>query len=189
MDFEEASSSFQLAAVVAEYAEVLRQSYWAQDSSLSDVAAEAVRVLRLAPDDADVAEFAVLTAWAEEIAAATDAGPGCSPLECVRNLAVEFLADWLGVSSAKLEVVEAESRTWADSSIGCPVDGYLYATALEPGYRFKLESESQPPRCVHANQDGSVLLILDGDVDVDGSVTLQASFGVDYPSGVACQIP
>ncbi|MDE0120989.1 MAG: von Willebrand factor type A domain-containing protein [bacterium] len=188
-DFEETSSSFQLAAVVAEYAEVLRQSYWAQDGSLSDVAAEAVRVLRLAPDDADVAEFAVLTAWAEEIAAATDAGPGCSPLECMQNLAVEFLADWLGVSSTKLEVVEAESRTWPDSSIGCPVEGYAYATALEPGYRFKVESESHPPLYVHTNEDGSVLLILDGDVGVDESVTLQASLGLDYPSGVACQLP
>ena len=68
-DFEAASSSFQLAAVVAEYAEVLRQSYWAQEGSLSEVAAEAVRVLRMVPEDANVAEFAVLTRWAEEIAA------------------------------------------------------------------------------------------------------------------------
>ena len=131
-DFEETSSSFQLAAVVAEYAEILRQSYWAQDGSLSEVAAEAVRVLRMAPDDSDVAEFAVLTGWAEEIAAATDAGAGCSPLQCVQNLAVEFLADWLGISSTKLLVVEAENRTWPDSSLGCPVEGYAYATALEP---------------------------------------------------------
>ena len=68
-DFEAASSSFQLAAVVAEYAEVLRQSYWAQEGSLTEVAAEAVRMLRMAPEDADVAEFAVLTGWAEQIAA------------------------------------------------------------------------------------------------------------------------
>ena len=68
-DFEAASSSFQLAAVVAEYAEVLRQSYWAQEGRLSEVAAEAVRVLRMAPEDASVAEFAVLTRWAEQIAA------------------------------------------------------------------------------------------------------------------------
>ena len=68
-DFEAASSSFQLAAVVAEYAEVLRQSYWAQEGSLSEVAAEAVRVLRMVPEDANVAEFAVLTRWAEQIAA------------------------------------------------------------------------------------------------------------------------
>ena len=71
-DFEESSSSFQLAAVVAEYAEILRQSYWAQEGSLSEVAAEAVRMVRMTPEDTDVAEFAVLTSWAEQIAAETE---------------------------------------------------------------------------------------------------------------------
>lgn len=188
-DFEETSSSFQLAAVVAEYAEILRQSYWAQDGSLGEVAAEAVRVLRMAPDDSDVAEFAVLTGWAEEIAAATDPGHGCLPLRCVQNLAVEFLADWLGVSSTKLVVVEAGSRTWSDSSLGCPVEGYAYATALEPGYRFEVESDSHPPRYVHSNQDGSVLLILYGDVRIGQTVTVETSLGFDYPTGATCQTP
>ena len=188
-DFEETSSSFQLAAVVAEYAEILRQSYWAQDGSLGEVAAEAVRVLRMAPDDSDVAEFAVLTGWAEEIAAATDPGHGCLPLRCVQNLAVEFLADWLGVSSTKLVVVEAGSRTWSDSSLGCPVEGYAYATALEPGYRFEVVSESQPPRYVHSNQDGSVLLILYGDVRIGQTVTVETSLGFNYPTGATCQTP
>ena len=188
-DFEKTSSSFQLAAVVAEYAEVLRQSYWAQDGSLGEVAAEAIRVLRLAPDDADVAELAVLTGLAEEIAAATGVGSGCSPFQCVQNLAVEFLADWLGVSSTKLAVVESENRTWSDSSIGCPVEGYLYATALEPGYWFKVESESHPPRYVHTNEEGSALLVLDGDIRLGQTVTLEASTGLEYPSGVTCQNP
>ena len=71
-DFEESSSSFQLAAVVAEYAEILRQSYWAQEGSLSEVAAEAVRMVRMTPEETDVAEFAVLTSWAEQIAAETE---------------------------------------------------------------------------------------------------------------------
>ena len=188
-DFEETSPGFQLAAVVAEYAEILRHSYWAQESSLSEVADEANRLLGMMPEDAYVAEFAVLTSRAEELAAATDAGPGCSPLQCAQNLAVEFLADWLGISSTKLAVVEAESRTWPDSSLGCPVEGYAYATALEPGYWFEVESESHSPRYVHSNQDGSVLLVLDGDVRLDQTVTVEASAGLDYPGGVTCQTP
>jgi Ca-activated chloride channel family protein len=55
--FEEASSHFQLAAVVAEYAEILRNSYWAKGSSLEDVAREAHRVAEYLPGDEDVAEF------------------------------------------------------------------------------------------------------------------------------------
>ena len=59
--FEDASARFQLAAVVAEYAEILRESYWAQDGSLEDVVAQARRVQGLLPRGSDVAEFADLT--------------------------------------------------------------------------------------------------------------------------------
>jgi Ca-activated chloride channel family protein len=55
--FEEASPRFQLAAVVAEYAEILRNSYWAKGSSLADVAQEAHRVAEYLPGDEDVTEF------------------------------------------------------------------------------------------------------------------------------------
>ena len=66
--FDEASPSFQLAAVVAEYAEQLRNSYWARDGSLPRVVAEANRVLRLARWDASVGEFVNLVARTERIA-------------------------------------------------------------------------------------------------------------------------
>ena len=65
--FESASPTFQLAAVVAEYAEVLRNSYWAQDGDLERTAWEASRVRRLLPHDPDVAEFADLVARAARI--------------------------------------------------------------------------------------------------------------------------
>lgn len=66
-EFSEASPRFQLAAVVAEYAEVLRESYWAQDGSLRTVASEANRVRDLLSSDDDVAEFSDLAARAESI--------------------------------------------------------------------------------------------------------------------------
>lgn len=37
--FEAASTEFQMAAAVAEYAEILRQSYWARESRMTDVLA------------------------------------------------------------------------------------------------------------------------------------------------------
>ncbi len=58
--FDEASTRFQLAAVVAEFAEILRKSYWAQDGSLTQVLAEARRLQDLLANDSDVAEFADL---------------------------------------------------------------------------------------------------------------------------------
>ena len=65
--FDDASPTFQLAAVVAEYAEVLRESYWAREGSLGAVAREAARLARLIPEDNDVVELAALTAQAERI--------------------------------------------------------------------------------------------------------------------------
>ena len=60
---------FQRDAAVAEYAEVLRQSHWAQDSGLDGLRVEAERVSALLPDDPALAEFAELVARAEQVAA------------------------------------------------------------------------------------------------------------------------
>ena len=67
VSFEEASSRFQLSAVVAEFAEVLRGSYWAREGSLQAVADEARRVQQLLPESSDVAEFASLAAQAASL--------------------------------------------------------------------------------------------------------------------------
>jgi Ca-activated chloride channel family protein len=66
--FRDASIRFQLDAVVAEYAEILRQSYWARESSLEDVAWEARRIAEYLPRDPDVAEFVSLVERASRIA-------------------------------------------------------------------------------------------------------------------------
>ncbi len=50
--------------IVAEYAEVLRESYWAQENTLAGVQEEAERIGRLFEDNADVEEFVELTGQA-----------------------------------------------------------------------------------------------------------------------------
>ena len=69
--FEKASPQFQLDAVVAEYAEILRESYWAQGSSLAEVRRQAQRVGALLPDDPDVSELVSLAAQAEQVTTGT----------------------------------------------------------------------------------------------------------------------
>ena len=59
-EFQQTSPRFQLAATVVEYAEILRESYWAQDGSLAEVASMADRVGSLLADDPDAVEFAQL---------------------------------------------------------------------------------------------------------------------------------
>ncbi len=65
--FEDASPYFQWAVVVAEYAEVLRKSYWAQDSSIGDVLREARRIAEELPRDPDVDEFLELLRQANRL--------------------------------------------------------------------------------------------------------------------------
>ena len=70
-EFRNTAPQFQTAAVVAEYAELLRGSIWAEEGSLEEVYAEAKRVRGLQSEDADVAEFADLVSraaslWSEQ---------------------------------------------------------------------------------------------------------------------------
>jgi len=65
--FDATSPSFKLAAVVAEYAEVLRASYWARGSSLENVQGLAQRMKQALSEDKDVAEFAQLISRASQL--------------------------------------------------------------------------------------------------------------------------
>ncbi len=72
--FEEAPPTFQLSAVVAEFAEVLRGSYWAREGSLQAVADHARRVQRLLADSTEVADFASLAIEAAGLATEANRG-------------------------------------------------------------------------------------------------------------------
>ena len=69
--FESASPRYQLAVVVAQYAEQLRLSPWAADSSIGQILQHAVRLAGLLPSDDDVSEFASLVSRASQIRALT----------------------------------------------------------------------------------------------------------------------
>ena len=56
-EFEDADPYFQRSVIVAEYAEILKKSYWAEESSLSQVYWEAQRVSEILPWDEDMSEF------------------------------------------------------------------------------------------------------------------------------------
>lgn len=56
-DFESVSDSFALASVVTEFAEILRESYWAKGASPADTLDRARRLSRFAEKDPDVTEL------------------------------------------------------------------------------------------------------------------------------------
>ena len=65
--FRRADPYFQWSVVVAEYAEILRESYWAEDSSLDAVYREAERVSEYLPRDEAVSEFVDLVRRARRL--------------------------------------------------------------------------------------------------------------------------
>jgi len=67
--FESAYPRYQLAAVVAQYAERLRHSPWAADTYASQLVEHAYRVSSLLWDDTEVTEFASLVSRASQIRA------------------------------------------------------------------------------------------------------------------------
>jgi Ca-activated chloride channel homolog len=66
-DFEYADPYFQRAVIVAEYAEILKKSYWAEESSLAYVYHEAIRVSELLPWDENLGEFMELIRRASQL--------------------------------------------------------------------------------------------------------------------------
>ncbi len=61
-EFELTSPRFQLTTIVAQYAEVLRESYWAKEmgTTLEELAPQARRIAEYLPEDEEVQEFADL---------------------------------------------------------------------------------------------------------------------------------
>jgi Ca-activated chloride channel family protein len=66
-EFREADPYFQLAVVVAEYAEILKESYWAEESSLRDVYREAERIQETLYEDEMMREFVDLVRRASKL--------------------------------------------------------------------------------------------------------------------------
>ena len=66
-EFESANPYFQRAVIVAEYAEILKKSYWAEESSLAHVYHEAIRVSEMLPWDDNIAEFMELIRRASQL--------------------------------------------------------------------------------------------------------------------------
>jgi Ca-activated chloride channel family protein len=87
--FDVSSSEFQLAATVAEFAEILRKSYWAKGATLDKVLERAQQLNREFEGDANVNELVDLISRAERLMEEAEVGPaeaGESEAEDIRPL-------------------------------------------------------------------------------------------------------
>jgi hypothetical protein len=77
----------------------------------------------------------------------------------IQNLiekAKEDLAQRLAVSANEINLVEATSVTWPDSSLGCPQKGMVYTQVLTSGYLILLEANGNMYE-YHANRNTYVI--------------------------------
>ncbi|NIA17251.1 MAG: DUF3520 domain-containing protein [Planctomycetes bacterium] len=82
--FEDSSSDFQLAATVAEFAEILRKSYWAKGATLETVLKHAQQLSKEFKANADVIELVDLISKAKQLMKEAD----IKPLETEENESV-----------------------------------------------------------------------------------------------------
>ena len=52
----------------------------------------------------------------------------------------QLLADNTALSAADVQVLQATSQQWRDSSLGCPRPGMMYAQVITPGYLVKVKA-------------------------------------------------
>ena len=67
--FQNADAHYQMAVIVAYYAELLRLSPWTAHISIGQILEHAVRVAGLLPADREVSQFATLVSRASQIGA------------------------------------------------------------------------------------------------------------------------
>lgn len=66
--------------------------------------------------------------------------PSCASVE---EEAKKALADWLGISSEKVEVIKVEEVEWPDTSLGCPEPGKAYLQVIVPGWKVVMRVDNK----------------------------------------------
>ena len=99
--------------------------------------------------------------------AACEASPTTAPsrattavvpgLDSVIRSALSAAAAATGIAARDLQVLSAESVTWPDGSVGCPLPGMMYTQALVPGYRVRIQAGTEVLN-YHATRSGNVAL-------------------------------
>ena len=91
----------------------------------------------------------------------TPVQPPDEPLPgAIESAARTLLAGELGVDEGDLGLESSEGVGWSDTSLGCPQEGMAYAQVITPGYRLVFDLGGAP-YAVHANSDGSHMVICD----------------------------
>ncbi len=86
-----------------------------------------------------------------------DSSDGMEPqnLTALQQQAREVLAKRLSAPAGELALVSDESVQWADSSLGCPEAGMMYAQVITPGHRITFGYQGDQYEVHTSDGDGS----------------------------------
>lgn len=62
----------------------------------------------------------------------------------------------LGFDPAACRFLDANRKTWSDSSLGCPAPGARYLQSLRPGWRFRFEGPAGEAITIHTDDPPAV---------------------------------
>ena len=100
---------------------------------------------------------ALMIAWTGVSAGGTVEPNAGAELQAVIDQARTDLVGRLGVTEDAIELVEAQTVRWPDSSLGCPEPGKYYLQALRPGTRVVLRAAG---RLYHYHAGGNTKAFL-----------------------------
>ncbi|MCJ7667275.1 MAG: hypothetical protein MUP04_03150 [Anaerolineae bacterium] len=67
----------------------------------------------------------------------------CPSSGSIEEQAREALADFMGISSGEVKVIEVEEVEWPDTSLGCPQPGMAYLQVIVPGWRVVMRAANK----------------------------------------------
>ena len=88
----------------------------------------------------------------------TESSPGIEAgLDSFTEQAIGMLAETLGIDTAEIEVKEARSVVWGDTSMGCPQPGMRYLQVPQEGALIRLEAQGKE-YSYHISERGDMFL-------------------------------
>jgi hypothetical protein len=87
------------------------------------------------------------------------------PLEKkMTGIAAADLSTRLSLEPELVRVLSAESITWPNAALGCPLPGEVYAEGTVPGFRIRLEAENKE-YFYHTDRTGQIILCAEENPD------------------------
>lgn len=114
--------------------------------------------------EATATPSAIVEKETSEITATSAPGVEAGLQKKFTQIAVDDLATQLGVNKEEISVTSAESITWPNAALGCPLPDKVYAQGKVTGFRIRLKVNDRVYD-YHTDSTGKIVLCLEPEVE------------------------